>query len=60
MADDRQNSTTTPPRSRKGAATRARILATARHMLVSAGYDGVVMRTVAAEAQMVFTLVEAG
>jgi AcrR family transcriptional regulator len=41
-----------PPRSRKGAATRARILETARHMLVTQGYDGVVMRNVAAAADM--------
>ena len=41
-----------PPRSRKGAATRARILATARRMLVVQGYDGVVMRNVAASADM--------
>jgi AcrR family transcriptional regulator len=40
------------PRSRKGAATRARILDTARRVLISAGYDGVVMRNVAAEADM--------
>ena len=41
-----------PPRSRKGAATRARILQTARRMLVAEGYDGVVMRNVAASADM--------
>lgn len=41
-----------PSFSRKGAATRARILATARSMLVATGYDGVVMRSVATEAGM--------
>lgn len=41
-----------PPLSRKGAATRARILDSARTMLVQTGYDGVVMRSVAAQAKM--------
>lgn len=40
------------PPSRKGAATRARILDTARRMLISEGYDGMVMRNVAAESGM--------
>lgn len=52
MNSKQHDSGAEPPRSRKGAATRARILATARHMLVTAGYDGVVMRAVAAEADM--------
>lgn len=43
---------TDPPRSRKGAATRGRILETARRMLIADGYDGVVMRNVAAAADM--------
>lgn len=40
------------PRSRKGAATRARILQAARRMLITQGYDGMVMRNVAAAADM--------
>tara|TARA_Y100001933_G_scaffold257542_1_gene304113 strand:- start:894 stop:1496 length:603 start_codon:yes stop_codon:yes gene_type:complete len=43
---------TDPPRSRKGAATRGRILETARRMLIADGYDGVVMRNVAGAADM--------
>lgn len=52
MASKDTHTTDLPPFSRKGAATRARILATARDVLVQAGYDGVVMRSVAAQAGM--------
>ncbi len=51
MASSDDN-TDTPSLSRKGAATRARILDAARNMLVDCGYDGLVMRSVAAAAGM--------